>query len=302
MQYFNVEAKEWKPLPSLAPAAEATSCYCAETVGSKLYVAGIILGDCCLCCYDVERNVWEKHPHSCGKINNLCTAGDYMYAISSDFAQIPQRFCIAERQWQSFGKVNIRPDRTNHFSYNSGATVLHSNVYALCGSRSLSFDGPWRMNDAVLHCFDLVRNVWEKKASTCQPHFGSSLLVVNSRLYVAGGYESIDDNHFPRGNPAPVEGYNEENNKWSVVEQKRIPPNNLGAVEIEGRVYFIINKFPVDSGIRIPPGEVYPVPLDKWENLRNISEEAALCYVPIKRESLKAEWGSLQLCLLFWQM
>ena len=42
-------------------------------------------------------------------------------------------------------------------------------------------------------------------------------------------------------------------NSWSVVEQKHIPANNLGAVEIEGRVYFIINKFPVDSGIRNQP-------------------------------------------------
>ncbi|KAJ7311611.1 hypothetical protein OS493_039914 [Desmophyllum pertusum] len=53
-----------------------------------------------------------------------------------------------------------------------------------------------------------------------------------------------------------------KNNTWSVVEQKHIPSNNLGAVEIEGRVYFIINKFPFDSGIRIPPGELYPVHLD----------------------------------------
>ena len=58
--------------------------------------------------------------------------------------------------------------------------------------------------------FDPMRNVWEEKASTCQPHFGSSLFVVNSRLYVAGGKVDCD------GNPAPVEVYDAENNKWSV--------------------------------------------------------------------------------------
>ena len=78
-----------------------------------------------------------------------------------------------------------------------------------------------------------------------------------------------------------------ENNKWSVVDQKHIPENNLGAVEVDGRVYFIINKFPIDSGIRIPPGEVYPVSLHKWEKLGNISWTAALCYAPIKKKSLK---------------
>ena len=65
--------------------------------------------------------------------------------------------------------------------------------------------------------------------------------------------------------------------------------NNLGAVEIEGRVYFIINNFPIDSGIRIPPGELYPVHLGEWKNLGKIDKSAVLCYLPVKRESLKAE-------------
>jgi len=60
-------------------------------------------------------------------------------------------------------------------------------------------------------------------------------------------------------------------------------------VEIEGRVYFIINKFPVDSGIRISPEEAYPVQLGDWKNLGNISQNAGLCYMPVTRENLKTE-------------
>ena len=74
-----------------------------------------------------------------------------------------------------------------------------------------------------------------------------------------------------------------------LYKQTHIPPNNLGAVEIDERVYFIINSFPVDSGIRIPPGEVYPVILDEWKNLRNIGENAVLCYFPLNTENLTAE-------------
>ena len=59
--------------------------------------------------------------------------------------------------------------------------------------------------------------------------------------------------------------------------------------EIEGKVYFLVNKFPVDSGIRIPPGELYPVPLGEWENFAKIANTAVLCHLPVKRESLKAE-------------
>lgn len=83
--------------------------------------------------------------------------------------------------------------------------------------------------------------------------------------------------------------YDDQNNTWSVVEQTHIPPNNLGAVEIDGKVYFIINSFPVDSGIRIPPEEVYPIPLGEWENLRTINAHAILCHVPVKMETLAEE-------------
>ena len=85
-----------------------------------------------------------------------------------------------------------------------------------------------------------------------------------------------------------VELYDKRNDTWSVVEQKHIPQNNLGAFEIERRVYFLINNFPIDSGIRIPPEENYPVHLgDEWKNLAQVSREAVLCYLPVKKENLR---------------
>ena len=211
-----------------------------------------------------------------------------MYAISCDCNQIPQRHSLSKCQWQTFAKVGITSDSSYSF-HNSGATILNSKVYVLYGGTSYS-NRSYSMQNAVLHCFDPVKNEWQVKATTCQPHFGSSLFVVNNRLYVAGGNVYINplDNTL-YGNPAPIEVHDDQNNTWSVVEQKHIPQNNLGAVEIEGRVYFIINKFPIDSGIRIPPEERYPVPLDEWKNLEKIDKTAVLCYVPVKRESLKTE-------------
>ena len=140
-----------------------------------------------------------------------------------------------------------------------------------------------------MHCFDPTKNEWKQTESTCRPHFGSSLLVVNNRLYVVRGRISCLDNLRLCGSPAPVEMCNEENNTWSVVEQNDISPNKLGAVEVEGKVYFLINKFPVDSEIRIPSGERYPVPLGEWKKLGKIDKTAILCHMPVKRESLKTE-------------
>jgi len=145
-----------------------------------------------------------------------------------------------------------------------------------------------------MHCFDPAKNKWDRKASTCRPHFGSGLLIVNERLCLVGGNVSSGGSLRPNGDPATVEVYKEETNTWSVLEQNHIPPNTLGAVEIEGRVYFIINKFPIDSGIRIPPVEMYHIHLDEWENLAQVSNKAVLCYLPVKRESLKTEHDESQ--------
>ena len=286
MMYFDTEEKQWKQLSSLAPVTDVSNFYCAETVGRQLFVAGIIQGVGYFAyCYDIETNKWQRHEdaHPCGQISSLCTVGDYMYAVPSNYSMIPQRYSFPKRQWQSFAKFSL----TLNYSYyhNNGATVLHSKLYVLSGLRS-PMGG---YCNALLHCFDPVTNLWEQKASSCNPHFGSTLFVVNDRLYVAGGYNSINSNNMPYGNPAPVEVYDEENNKWSVVDQKHIPQNTLGAVEIEGRVYFIINNFPIDSGIRIPPEEVYPVYLGDWKNLGNVANNAALCYVPLKRDSVQAD-------------
>ena len=141
----------------------------------------------------------------------------------------------------------------------------------------------WVDKAAVLHCFNPKTNKWKQQSSTCHPHYDACLFVVNNMLYVTGGSESS------LSTSASIEVYDEENNIWSVVEQKHIPPNKLGAVEIEGRVYFIVNKFPVDVGIRIPPEEVYQICLNDWKNLAQIDKDAVLCYMPVKTESLNTE-------------
>ena len=78
---------------------------------------------------------------------------------------------------------------------------------------------------------------------------------------------------------------NGKTNSWAVVKQKRIPANNLNAMNTKERVYFIINNFPIDSGIRTTDGRLNSAVLNEWENLRKIDYNAALGYMVIKRES-----------------
>ena len=284
-QYFDVDTKLWKPLASVAQLGEITDeCYSAELIGNNLYVVTEVqqqqgCHEYVVYRYHILNNTWEKLPKlniredSAPKIC-ACSVSEYLYVITQ--SNPPQRYDLSNNVWQAGEKLNF-PQHEGIF-HSVAATVMNCKIYVIHGCKDREkVDKP-----AVVHCFDPEKNEWERKASTCHPHFGSSIFVVNNRLCVAGGSNSSREGAHPS-----VELYDKRKDTWSVVEQKHIPPNNLGAFEIERRVYFLINNFPIDSGIRIPPEENYPVHLGEWENLAKVSENAVLCYLPVKKENLR---------------
>ena len=300
-QYFDVDTKLWKPLASVAQLDEAIDVCCsAELIGSYLFVVtGVQMQDrkdrdYVVYRYHILNNKWEKLPKLKIRESNeqwdirskicVCSVSGYLYVITQ--SNPPQRYSLSTGVWQAGEELNfvknVQRDKERFDSV--AATVMNCKIYVIHGYQAVD-DHMWVNKPAVVHCFDPEKNEWERKASTCHPHFGSSIFVVNNRLCVAGGSNS--SGYFSGWCP-PVELYDKRKDTWSVVEQKRIPPNNLGAFEIERRVYFLINNFPIDSGIRIPPEENYPVHLgDEWKNLAQVSREAVLCYLPVKKENLR---------------
>ena len=291
-QYFDVDTKLWKPLASVAQLGEITDvCYSAELIGNNLYVVTEVQQqqggfNYVVYRYHIVNNTWEKLPQLYIEVYRdesrsppkicLCSVSEYLYVFSQ--SNSPQRYDLSNNVWQAGEKLNF-PRHEGILQF-LAATVMNCKIYVIHGCK----DREKVKKPAVVHCFDPEKNEWERKASTCHPHFGSSILVVNNRLCVAGGSKSFMS--FSGAHPS-VELYDKRKDTWSVVEQKRIPPNNLGAFEIERRVYFLINNFPIDSGIRIPPEENYPVHLGEWENLAKVSKNAVLCYLPVKKENLR---------------
>ena len=288
-QYFDVDTKLWKPLASVAQLGEITDEYhSAELIGNNLYVVTEAqqqqgCHEYVVYRYHILNNTWEKLPELYIGVNRdkshsppkICSVSEYLYVITQ--SNPPQRYDLSNNVWQAGKKLNF-PQHEGIF-HSVAATVMNCKIYIIHGCKDREkVDKP-----AVVHCFDPEKNEWERKASTCHPHFGSSIFVVNNRLCVAGGSKSFMS--FSGAHPS-VELYDKRKDTWSVVEQKRIPPNNLGAFEIERRVYFLINNFPIDSGIRIPPEENFPIHLGEWENLAKVSKNAVLCYLPVKKENL----------------
>ena len=279
-------------------------CVCTEVVGNNLYVAVNDCGSSHVYSYNIDKNLWEKLPRPLGSINSLCKMRDFLYAVSSDCNTYPQRYSFAKRQWQSITRVRsmdtvgtgetdfIRENYLYGFSLDkicyNGAAVFDSKLHAFfeCTYSKLAYHSytgrrlpaPETRTTTVnvMQSFRESSNRWIILGSNGLNSYGFTPFVVKQKLYAAGGR----GHDIPDREPAHVFVYDE--NKWVDVNQYHIPPNNLGAVEIEGKVYFIINKFLVDSGIRIPSTELYPVCLSDWEGLRHVSSNAALCYLPLK--------------------
>ena len=299
MKYFDTGMKSWKPFPSMARLVDATECTCAEVVGNYLFVATEKEG-CSIIFrrYHTADNVWETLPPLVSSSYSseplcLCSVNEHVYAFrGSDLAQ---RYSLPQNDWQGgfeLPSLTLKKEGDRKRLVLATAVSMKSKIYVLRGYYKEKDYRVCNEKPAVIHCFDPQKNEWKKRASTSYPHFESTLFVENDKLYVASGRVSVSvDFHGGRakavGDLAPVEVYNEKSNSWHVVEQKHIPSNNLGAVELlGGKVYFIINKFPIDSGIRIPPNEAYTISLREWEHLATIGKAAVLCYLSVKKEML----------------
>ena len=280
----------------MARLVNATQCVCAELINNYLYVAAKEDVSFVIYRYNPVSNAWETLPHFQGSRASvgwsLCSVDEYLYAFSDSDA--PQRYSLAQNDWQSGSELPFLKTKDSQESLVFVKAVsMKSKIYVLHGYYREFWNGyssVFEAKPAVVHCFDPQKNVWREKASTIHPHFESSLIVDNNQLYVAGGRVSVSRENrslHASGNPAPVEVYNEVSNYWSIVDQKHIPSNHLGAVEIlGGKVYFLLNKFPFDSGIRIPPKEVYKISLRGWEHLSTIGSAAVLCYLSVKKDML----------------
>ena len=62
--------------------------------------------------------------------------------------------------------------------------------------------------------------------------------------------------------------------------------DNYGAVEMEGRIYFILGSFAHDSGIRISDDEVYHVDIEDWEPICHHDADAVFVYMPVNRNEI----------------
>ena len=186
--YFDEESKEWKLLKSVPNVGEIVKKWSSvKYVGNCLYLASSDADKSDIYRYHMVNKSWEKLTKSSfPKIFQcLCCVGDYVYAVSESIP--PEIYSLADKIWQQ-GRDNL------HLFAQKGlksvaAAAMNSKLYVMHGLL-IFHQFRYVPKPALVHCFDPTKDKWEKVASTCYPHFGSSLIVVNNRLLLAWERES----------------------------------------------------------------------------------------------------------------
>ena len=129
-------------------------------------------------------------------------------------------------------------------------------------------------------CIALTQLITKQTESTCRPHFGSSLLVVTHSTWRAGQFLVLQITYVV---PPHLLKCTMRKKHLVFSGTKRYSPKQAWWSGNSKKGLSLINKFPVDSAIRIPSGGRYSVPLgeyEKFEKKKKIKKTAILRHLP----------------------
>ena len=247
LKFYDTTKQQWKEFGENIPVNEA--CRAVVCSCSYIYVGGMKT----VYRYNIDSNIWDQLP-SMGNTKNgryqLLVLGDYLYAIGPQ----PERYSFREKSWQAI--ADIVPTE-NALDNSCAAAVIDGNIFTV-GSRTPN-------ENALVHCYDPSRNQWEQKASSLKNRINGCTFQCNGKLRITGGKTKKEEGWVPL---ETTESYCKETDSWSLTEPKCTAPEDLSfAFEVDDMIFFRLNNFVLDSGIRVSPDQaLYPVKFEEWSS------------------------------------
>ena len=260
LKFYDTTKQLWQDCGQNIPVNEV--CRAVVCSGSYIFVGGMKT----VYQYNIDSKTWHPLP-SMGNTKNgryqLLVLGDYLYAIGPQ----PERYSFREKSWQPI--ADIVPNE-NALDNSCAAAVIDGNIFTV-GSRKPN-------ENALVHCYDPSRNQWEQKASSLKNRINGCAFVCNGKLRITGGKTKKEEGWLYWLPLETTESYCKETDSWSLTEPKCTAPGDLSfAFEVDDKIFFRLNNFVFDSGIRVSPDQAYPVKFDKWSlNVADLDSDSLI--------------------------
>ena len=260
LRFYSTTERKWQEFGEIVPIN--VKCRAVVSNGNYIYVGNMNT----VHRYNIDSDTWDKLPtmrnDKWGRYQ-LLVLGDYLYAMSAE----PERYSFREKAWQPIAAVS---------STDLTAAILGGKIYAVASCRKIT--------PSLLYFFDLSKNQWIRKLPTLSARPCGTVFVCNNKLILTGG-KVHNGSCFTDINT--VEVYDEASDSWSEVEQTHIAQKDTSfAFEAEGVIFFKLNNFAFDSGIRVSPEDPYVVNLDKWKTLAAFEKGSLITYAPFNVNKL----------------
>ena len=167
----------------------------------------------------------------------------------------------AAEKWKVISQL---PTQRSAFS----TAVVDGKIYLIGGTLLENKKGPFGLS--TVEVYDTKNNRWQRLTDMPTFRFLSGAAVVDGKIYVVGGYSSIDRNGANTKMVKVVEVYDPQTDTWSRKQEMSVSRFAFGISVVKKKIYVMGGVNPFENPWRLDHMEVYDPTGDTWTERANM--------------------------------
>ena len=168
---------------------------------------------------------------------------------------------IAAEEWEVISQL---PTGRSAFS----TAVVDGKIYLIGGTLFENKRGPFGLS--TVEVYDTKNNSWQRLTDMPTPRLLSGTAVVDGKIYVVGGYSSIDRNGANTKMAKVVEVYDPQTDTWNRKQEMSVSRFAFGIGVVKKKIYVMGGVSPFENPWRLDHMEVYDPTGDTWTERANM--------------------------------
>ena len=137
---------------------------------------------------------------------------------------------VAANDWELITEI---PTKRKNFT----TAVVDNKIYLIGGTIFNNWNGPFGLS--IVEVYDPQTNSWQRVADMPTLRTSPQAAVVDSIIYVFGGFNGKDNRGVNLKFPTVVDAYNPQTDTWVRKQDMPVPRFNFGLGVVAGKIYLI---------------------------------------------------------------